>query len=156
MVRDTGISHSSKEDRVEPPQLVDTIRRHHLACSSVGFAAPVKLAPIELKAESARRCLEDSNAFRYHLFADSITGYYRDVEGLHTWVLHLACRTAGDYAADPTASCPLRPSSKARRGREYITELPPGMRSPSTKLRRRYIRNDESEEYEHTQLRCWW
>jgi len=41
------MTYGPKENRIEGAKLLEPVGRHHLACSEIGVAAPVELAPLE-------------------------------------------------------------------------------------------------------------
>src|SRR5690242_1393057 len=83
VIGNVGMPDRAEEDGVERTELLEAVRRHHPACSRVGFAAPVEGSPLELKAEAAPGGIEHANALGNHFLADTVSGDHRDVKGLH-------------------------------------------------------------------------
>src|SRR5260370_16287136 len=77
------MSNGSQEDRIERPQLLDTIRGHHLSGVNVCFATPVELVPLESKSEALPCRFQHSVAFWDYFFSDAIACDDRDVKSLH-------------------------------------------------------------------------
>ena len=83
MVGNAGVSNGTQEDCVERAQLLDAIVRHHLASLDVGFAAPIKGVPVEMESKTLSCRFQNSNAFGYDFFANTVASDDRDVELLH-------------------------------------------------------------------------
>src|SRR5262249_59665913 len=73
MVRDTRKSHGAEEDRLELPEPVEPVFRHHAAGLGVALAAPVERRPLDVEAEPASGRVEDAHALGHDFFADSVT-----------------------------------------------------------------------------------
>ena len=74
VVRHTGKSHGAEEDRLERPEPVETVFRHHAAGFGVALAAPVERRPLDVEAEPAARGVEDAHAFGHDFLADPVAG----------------------------------------------------------------------------------
>src|SRR5882762_2535147 len=83
VIRNAWVSHGAEEDSVKRPQLLDTIRRHHLRGLYVGFAAPLECIPVALKSKMSPRGVQHPDAFWNHLFSDAVACDDCDVEGFH-------------------------------------------------------------------------
>ena len=57
--------------------------RHHAAVLQVIVAAPVETLPFKPKVEFAGHCIEDTQSFGNHFFANAVAGDYRDPVFLH-------------------------------------------------------------------------
>ncbi len=65
-------------DRLERGQLREPVVRHHLPVRGVVVAAPVERREREIRAELARRGLDDAQALRHHFLADPVSRDHRD------------------------------------------------------------------------------
>ncbi len=78
MVGHVGMADGAEKDRIEQPQPVEPVGRHHLTGLDIGLAAPVEFAPFEREAKAPGRPLHHRNAFRHHFAPDAVAGDDRD------------------------------------------------------------------------------
>src|SRR6266699_631277 len=88
MIRNAWVSNGAQEDRVEWPQLLDTVCGHHLSGFNVSFATPVERVPVESESKALPCRFQHANAFRHHFFPDAIACDDRDVESFHEATLY--------------------------------------------------------------------
>src|SRR5207245_7666691 len=88
MVRNARVSHGTQEDRVERPQLLDTIGRHHLPSLDISFATPIKRVPVESESEALSCHFQHTDAFWHHLFPNAVACDDRYVESSHETTLY--------------------------------------------------------------------
>src|SRR6266566_626334 len=88
MIGNARMPNGTQEDRVEWPQLLDTVCRHHLSGFNVSFATPVERVPVEPESKALACRFQHSNAFRHHFFPDAIACDDRDVESFHEATLY--------------------------------------------------------------------
>ena len=83
MICNARMPHGSQKDGVERPQLLQTIRRHHLSGFHVGFAAPIELLPSELEPKAPPCRFEHADAFGNDFFPNTIAGDDGNTERFH-------------------------------------------------------------------------
>src|SRR5258708_19701765 len=83
MIWNARVPHGAQEDRIEWPQLLDTVCGHHLSALSVSFATPIERVPVESESKALSCRFQHSNAFRHDFFSDAITCDDRDIKGFH-------------------------------------------------------------------------
>src|SRR2546427_10244953 len=88
MVRNARVSHGTQEDRVERPQLLDTIGRHHLPSLDINVATPIKRLPVESESEALSCRFQHTDAFWHHLFPNAVACDDRDVDSSHEATLY--------------------------------------------------------------------
>src|SRR5215467_12775068 len=83
MIGNARVSHGTQKDRVEWPQLLDTIGRHHLPSLDIIVATPIKLVPVEAESEALPSRFQHTDAFRNHFFPDAVTCDDCNFESFH-------------------------------------------------------------------------
>src|SRR5207237_6506112 len=83
MVRNARVSHGTQEDRVERPQLLDTIGRHHLPSLDINVATPIKRLPVESEPEALSCRFQHTDAFWHYLFPDAVACDDCNIESFH-------------------------------------------------------------------------
>src|SRR5260370_13814934 len=111
MIRNTGVSHGAQEDRVERPQLLDTVWGHHVSGLNISFATPVERVPVEAESEAVSCRVQHPNAFRHHFFSDAIACDDRDVESFHEAIYPFS--TASNGESTPTSLANSKALTKA-------------------------------------------
>src|ERR1700730_1026216 len=73
MIRNRWEPDSTQKNSVMMPDLVETVRGHHLTGFLVISATPGKLLPLKLNARFFGRRIDHSNPFRHHLLTNSVS-----------------------------------------------------------------------------------
>ena len=68
------VAYRAQKNRIEGPELFESVFRHHASGFQIALATPVELFPGERKTEAARRGLGHANAFRHYFLANAIAG----------------------------------------------------------------------------------
>src|SRR6266567_2414454 len=83
MIGNARVPHGAQEDRIEWPQLLDTVCGHHLSGLSISFATPIECVPVETESKALSCRFQHSNAFRHDFFSDAIACDDRDIKSFH-------------------------------------------------------------------------
>ena len=78
MVRHARKTDRTEVDRVEVPELFDTVLGHHASFFMVGFTGPVKFSPLEMDAVLSPCGFQHPDAFGNDLLADTVSGDNRN------------------------------------------------------------------------------
>ncbi len=77
------MSYGTKEYRIEGPQLLKAVWRHHPSGFDVGFATPIEWMPLALESELLPGCFQHTDAFRDDFLPDAVSGDDSDLESFH-------------------------------------------------------------------------
>src|SRR5262249_15625537 len=83
VIGNVRMADRAEKDGIEGAQMLDSIFGHHAAGLDIASAAPVEMAPLELKSEPLSGCFQRADSFGNDLVADTVAGNHRDFVRFH-------------------------------------------------------------------------
>src|SRR6266404_5066332 len=111
MIRNAWMSDGAQENRIEWPQLLDTVCGHHLSGLYVSLATPVEGVPVEPESKAFSCRFQHSNSFWHHFFPDAVTCDDRDIKSFHEPIYPFSADSSGESAL--TSGAESKPLTKA-------------------------------------------